>query len=94
MRKSAIVFYTVLACVLIGVTLFPSLRAQAIPPADPSGLNSAIHGANGTEQAHYVRRRGRWHYASRHQNLRYHRPYTNAGEPPYNPYYWASPAKN
>jgi hypothetical protein len=95
MRKSAVIFYTVVLCALTGA----ASHARAFPPADASRLKSAIHEANVTEHVHYLRRRSGWHDASRHRGLRYQGPCYQrssaaAGEPPYNPYYWASPARN
>ena len=95
MRAS--VFYTLAAAaMLLGATLFVSSHAQAMLPAGPSGLNSAIHETKAVQQVHYMCRRGsygrRCHHISR-PHVRYVRPHANQGsewEHRYNPYYWGS----
>ena len=87
------------AIMLIGVTVFASSRAQAVPLAMSSGLKAAIHEATVTQQARYICRGPhgrRCYYVSRpEQTLRYERSYTYGIDPNAATYhYWASPANN
>jgi hypothetical protein len=84
------------ATTLMGATLFASSRVQAMPPAGPSGLTSAVHEANALQQVRYTSRRAshdRRSYHTSQPHVRYVRPYANRGsewDRPYNPYYWGS----
>jgi hypothetical protein len=95
MRAS--VFHTLgAAALLMGATLFVSSRAQAAPPAGPSGLGSAVHETKALEQVRYTCRRGadgRRCYHVSQPHVRYERPYASQRsewDHPYNPYYWGS----
>jgi hypothetical protein len=83
--------------ILMGATLLASSRAEAMPPAGPSALRTAIHEANTPQQVGYVCRRGGHgcYYVSR-PHVRYARPYAHgethqpSQNSPYNPTtnYW------
>ena len=95
MRAS--VFYTLAAAaMLLGATLFVSSHAQAMLPAGPSGLNSAIHETKALQQVRYICRRGSYGHRCSHilqPHVRYVRPHANRGsqwDHPYNPHYWGS----
>jgi hypothetical protein len=95
MRAS--IFYTLAAAaMLLGATLFVSSRAQAMLPAGPSGLNSAIHETKAPQQVRLICRRGsygrRCYHISR-PHVGYVRPHASRRsewDHPYNPYYWGS----